>query len=238
LIVTAERGGSSCHESVPAIFKHFELRRYRWSSNWDNVLAGEKEWVQSLQPRVHAALQDCCHGEWTIRVDTGKKLTYAHEIEHYGQMGVTPHIRRYETDLLVSDTRGVGDWIPRVVVECKLGSVTTHDALTYSTKAATHKHVHPYLRYGVLVCGLGAPLPGRLVRHGAYFDFMMVWASRELESTEWEAFVDVLKDEINASRILQGLVGKNKTRNRHKIRLLHRPLRVGGYDAPVAECCP
>jgi hypothetical protein len=51
----------------------------------------------------------------------------------------------YQTDLLISERLDDGeDWTPRVVVEFKLGSVTTHDALTYSAKAATHKNVHPY----------------------------------------------------------------------------------------------
>ena len=30
-------------------------------------------------------------------------------------------------------------WKPRVVVEAKLGSITTHDAITYNQKAATHR---------------------------------------------------------------------------------------------------
>ena len=47
-----------------------------------------------------------------------------------------------------------------------MGGVTTHDALTYSTKAATHKHVHPYLRYGFLAGGIQT-IPGRLIKHGA-----------------------------------------------------------------------
>ncbi len=30
-------------------------------------------------------------------------------------------------------------------------SLTTHDVLTYSTKARRHKQIYPYLRYGLLV---------------------------------------------------------------------------------------
>jgi hypothetical protein len=145
----------------------------------------EKEWVQSLHLRLCDALRDCDEGEWTVRVDPGKKLTYAFEILRYGPQGPErPYSASYQTDALIYDTRKNGDWIPRVVVECKTGKVTTHDALTYSTKAATHKHVHPYLRYGVLIGAFGAALPGRLIRHGAYFDFMMVWSSDEPSSEE------------------------------------------------------
>jgi len=97
------------------------------------------------------ALQVCQEGEWELRVDTGERLTYAFEILQYNSDGSHQTYRSgYETDLLVYDINKAGDWIPRVVVECKSGSVTTHDALTYSTKAFTHKHVHPYLRYGIL----------------------------------------------------------------------------------------
>lgn len=83
-------------------------------------------------------------------------------------------ILRAQTDLSIVEHIDAERWTPRVVVEAKLGSVTTHDAITYSEKAATHRSVHPYLRYGIM---LGErehhPLPGRLYRHGAQFDFMV-----------------------------------------------------------------
>jgi len=95
----------------------------------------------------------------------------------------------YETDLLLYDKAGGSRWVPRVVVECKLGGVTTHDALTYSAKAFTHKHVHPYLRYGILVGDFGeSTVQGRLFRHGAYFDFMLTWASAEPSQEQWDDF--------------------------------------------------
>jgi hypothetical protein len=139
-------------------------------------MASEKEWVNWLRPRLQAALAPCAEGEWHVRVGAGRKLAYACEIHAYGtEEPHRPGVAKYETDLLVYDARGQEEWVPRVVVECKSGAVTTHDALTYSTKAPTHKHVHPYLRYGVLIGDFGTALPGRLIRHGAYFDFMMVW---------------------------------------------------------------
>ncbi len=42
------------------------------------------------------------------------------------------------------------------------GSITTHDVITYSHKAATHRQVHPYLRYGILWVEENNILPGRL----------------------------------------------------------------------------
>ena len=115
------------------------------------MMAKESEWVESvIRPHLYSALQTCGDGEWKVGVDSGKKLTYTYEILSYGADGSErSQSAPYETDLLIFDTRDGGDWIPRVVLECKEGSVTTHDALTYSTKAATDKHVHPYLR---MVC--------------------------------------------------------------------------------------
>ncbi len=55
------------------------------------------------------------------------------------------------------ESRDRGDrWKPRVVVEAKLGKVTTNDAITYSQKASTHRAVHPYLRYGIMLGDLFA----------------------------------------------------------------------------------
>lgn len=50
---------------------------------------------------------------------------------------------KYETDIPVFDRFAEGSWIPRVVIECKLKDITTHDAITYGAKAATHRAVHP-----------------------------------------------------------------------------------------------
>jgi hypothetical protein len=39
-------------------------------------------------------------------------------------------VARYQTDLLVYDEVNGGEhWVPRVVVECKIRGITTHDAL-------------------------------------------------------------------------------------------------------------
>jgi hypothetical protein len=191
------------------------------------AMATEKEWVQSVQPRLVADLHALAEGDWSPRVGVGRKLTYAYEILSYGVEGPDkPHAAGYETDLLVYDARENGDWIPRVVLECKTRQVTTHDALTYSTKAATHKHVHPYLRYGVLIGEFGTSLPGRLIRHGAYFDFMMVWPSQGPTAGEWTELVNLLKDEVKASRILWSLLTESRARDRKKFWLLHRPLVV------------
>jgi len=70
---------------------------------------------------------------------------------------------KYETDLIICQNLSENEWKPRIIIEGKLNSVTTHDAITYSQKAATHKNVHPFLRYGILIGNRKHfPLPGRL----------------------------------------------------------------------------
>ena len=110
------------------------------------------------------------------------------------------------------------------MIECKRGSLTTHDALTYSAKAATHKHVHPYLRYGILIGDWGGlALPARLARHGAYFDFMAVLEETEPNAAEWTELGGLLRQEVVASRQLQALLS-DRGGSRPLYRLLHRPL--------------
>jgi hypothetical protein len=194
-------------------------------------MACEKEWVRSLQSRLSAVVAAPGEADWTVRIDAGEKLAYAYEILQYDSEGPDlRHSARYEPDLLIYDTRENGDWIPRVVLECKKGAVTTHDALTYSAKAETHKRVHPYLRYGILVGDFDTAIPGRLIRHGAYFDFMMVWASSKPSGAEWQDLVGVIQDEIKASRAIQALLTENRFRGRTRFRLLHRPLSLKGSD--------
>jgi hypothetical protein len=103
--------------------------------------------------------------------------------------------------------------------------VRCYDALRYSAKAATHKHVHPYLRYGIL---LGErehyAIPVRLVKHGAYFDFMIAWRAAEPTTNEWRAFVTLLSEEISASRAMLELLKTNRLPSRKKYHIFHKSL--------------
>ena len=90
---------------------------------------------------------------------------------------VEPILSVYQTDILIVEELPGDRSLPRVVIEVKL-SVTTHDALTYSAKAATHKQGHPYLRYGILIAKLRS-VPRRLIWHGSNFDFMATWRAEE-----------------------------------------------------------
>jgi hypothetical protein len=97
----------------------------------------------------------------------------------------------------------------------------THDALTYSAKAATHKNVHPYLRYGIAIGGFDGPVPKRLVRHGHNFDFMMTIGGQKLTNKGRDQLVALIVEEVRSSQTIGRLLGE-----RSDIRLLHRKLEV------------
>jgi len=155
------------------------------------------------------------------------RLVYRHIVSQYKDKKPSGAIPSgyYETDILVRDELGDDVWVPRVVIECKLASVTTHDALTYSAKADTHKQVHPYLRYGILIGKHEErAVPRRLFRHGAYFDFMAAWKEELPSDEEWDGLIDVLRDEIKASRRIEELVNEQPSCRRYS--LVHRPLKL------------
>lgn len=182
----------------------------------------ERDWVHQLVPLVQESLQK---EDPSLEVRDGYRLAYSREVLSYAGDTVERETgMHYETDLLIVERVGTR-WTPRVVVEAKLGTVTTHDAITYSQKAATHKHVHPYLRYGVF---LGArkhhPLPGRLFRHGAHFDFMVSWEGLEPGPHEWATFMKLLTDEVAASRLLQEIMFNTRARDRASYTVLRKPV--------------
>jgi len=179
----------------------------------------EDEWVKGLRERIAKELGN-------VKVFCHKKLPYAHEIFSFeGEKAVDMATHPFQTDLLIAEGGEGNLWTPRVVVECKLSSVTTHDALTYSAKAAAHKQVCPYLRYGILVGNLGDDaVPGRLLRHGAHFDFMVTWSEAEPAHEQWAQFTCVLTKEIEASRTLHALLADTRCHERQRYSVIHRRL--------------
>lgn len=162
-----------------------------------------------------------------LEVRTGLRLAYGYEISSYGEQPV-PRRAEFQTDLAIVELGSGGAWRPRVVVEAKVASVSTHDAITYSTKAAAHRAVHPYLRYGVMLGKRGRfPLPGRLYRHGAQFDFMISFRGFLPAKDELSSFIKLLRSEVQASRTLEKILYESRKRNRDRYTVLHRKLEVG-----------
>ena len=160
----------------------------------------EAEWVELMVSRLNGPSGFNQPG---LSLQVGRKLAYGCEIRCYGPQPETQKTQSisFETDLAVIETTEDGRWKPRVVIEAKLRSVTTHDAITYSHKAASHRSVHPYLRYGIMLGNREHfPLPGRLYRHGVQFDFMISFCRTEPAESEMATFVRLLGEEVAASR--------------------------------------
>jgi len=186
----------------------------------------EKDWVKSIIGNIETGLR---RTDKSIRVTDGHRLPYSSEILNYKKNNSPDeqHTAGYETDILVFEQLSPETWKPRIVIETKLEGVTTHDAITYSQKAQTHKYVHPYLRYGILIGDREHyPLPGRLFRHGQHFDFMLSWRTLRADRKEFRTLLSVLRDEIEASRQLDEIIFNSRSSKRKRFTALHRPLRL------------
>jgi hypothetical protein len=188
----------------------------------------EREWVRNeLKPWVQKSLSKYTD----LDCEDGLYLPYRHEVLAYaGESSSDVHQNdssAYQTDLAVTERLNGTIWSPRLIVEVKLGSITTHDAITYSTKAEAHKRVHPYVRYGVLIAGCKEKyLPNRLLRHGTHFDFMAVWSGLKPEQDEWRRFEELIDLEVKASQTLFTFVQEGGSRGRQRYSRLHRPLKL------------
>jgi len=178
----------------------------------------EKNWVALVVKLLEEFLKP------NIQIHQGKKLVYAHEILSFENDHPKPNKMSYETDILITEHSN-GVWKPRLIVECKINSVTTHDAITYSQKALSHKNVFPYLRYGILIGNRKHyPLPGRLYRHGAYFDFMQSWVDFEPSKRELNHLAEIIQDEVKSSQLLEEILYSSRKFDRRKFTSLRKPL--------------
>jgi len=163
-----------------------------------------------------------------IKVDTLKKLPYAREILEY-DLNFKPSQEfsmKFETDLLIYEE--LDNVIkPRIIIEAKLAAITTHDAITYSYKAQSHKTITPFIRYGIMIGRREHyPLPGRLFRHGTNFDFMISFQKEELDTIEKMAFVDLIKKELSYSRQLEEMLLNSRSSNRRRYFVMQKALRL------------
>ena len=183
----------------------------------------ESDWVEVMKERMTtAAISHSDH----LQVKVNLKVPYGYEIRAYEPEPNSEKVS-FRTDLVIVEEQAIKQWKPRVIIEAKIRSVTTHDAIIYSHKAAAHKAVHPYLRYGMLIGGRDHyPLPGRLYRHGAHFDFMMSFQSFEPTEQEMLDLVHLLHAEIEASRQLERITYESRKPGRDRYTVLHRRLEL------------
>jgi hypothetical protein len=69
-------------------------------------------------------------------------------------------------------------------------------------------------------------IPGRLFRHGQHFDFMLSWKELQAADNEWNQLITILNDEIKASRTLEEMIYRSRSKSRIHYTSLHKPLRM------------
>ncbi len=186
----------------------------------------ENEWTQSICDKMQLFLD-----EKLLFASTLKKIPYSQEIVGYTDEWKPEYMdpTRFETDLVVYEKQD-GKIIPRIIIEAKIGSVTTHDAITYSYKAEKHKNITPYLRYGIMIGDRKQyALPGRLFRHGTNFDFMFSFAGMEPENDEWNTFKEMILKEVDYSRITEQMLHDTRNKGRKHYYMLEKQIALKEY---------
>jgi hypothetical protein len=181
----------------------------------------ENEWTNSISNRLKAF----CKAE-SLNADTLRKIPYSQEIIKYSDDWEPEYYppTRFETDLVIYE-KTEGMIVPRVIIEAKLGGITTHDAITYSYKADKHKNITPYLRYGVMIGDRkNHALPGRLFRHGTSFDFMFSFSETVPTKEEWDSFTEMLIKEVEYSRVMEKMLHDSRSSDRKHYYMLQKQL--------------
>jgi len=158
----------------------------------------EDRWVDD----AHDALETALPAPFVVK--RGASLFY--EIVVDESLRIAADMRKpvrgqsaFQTDLCVFERMENGAELPRVVLEFKT-DLTTHDVLTYSAKAARHRSVYPYLRYG-LALARPATVPRRFFTHNDALDFCVA-----LGGAKPEQVVALVVEELAMSQRMQALV--------------------------------
>jgi len=154
------------------------------------------------------------------RVGTRKSVLYTLAINDDGivDMGVDTDSgepirgggKGFQQDILVYEksNKGHTSVVPRLIVEVKLNSVTSHDAIVYSEKAKRIKHIYPFVRFGLLLAGISS-VPRRVLRLEENFDFMLV-VNNPPGSDELNGLRVLFNDELRASDELSDILFHKK----------------------------
>ena len=106
----------------------------------------------------------------------------------------------FQTDICIFEVLD-GVEFPRVAIEFK-ESITTHDILTYSSKAGRHKQIYPCLRYGLL-SGAAESIPSRFFIHNEHLDFFIAAQRYKTESALRPFVKTLIEKELDISRTLE-----------------------------------
>jgi hypothetical protein len=65
-----------------------------------------------------------------------------------------------------------------------------------------------------------------LFRHGLFFDLMLSWVGEAPTRREAKTLMELLLDEVEASRNLEDILYRSRRSDRTRYVVLHRPLRL------------
>ncbi len=169
----------------------------------------ELRFAERLKNKIQERL-----GSSQYEVKTGENLIYKVIVNPQGEYEpkkAKAPIRgsyAFQTDLLIIKK---SKQLPLVVIETKYNAFSTHDILTYSTKAQKHKEIYPYLRYGLVVGGIDI-IQNRFFTHNSSFDFAV--ALKRINDKSLNKLIKIIKEQIkSAEMILDILTEKNRTRS-------------------------
>ncbi|MFZ0034965.1 MAG: hypothetical protein WAK60_08280 [Sedimentisphaerales bacterium] len=114
----------------------------------------------------------------------------------------------FQTDLVIGRKNG-NSFLPLVVIETKYEGFSTHDVLTYSTKALKHKEIYPYVRYGLVVGG-NDKIDNRFFTHNIGFDFAIALQNVDKQGIQKVSDVIVEKQLKIAELILDIFGGRRR----------------------------
>jgi len=114
----------------------------------------------------------------------------------------------FQVDLCIFQNSKNNTLIPRIAIEFKT-KITTHDILTYSSKAGKHKNIYPFLRYGMIASDI-ENIPGRFFIHNDHIDFMIAAKAYKGESKLLDFVKELIDEELNISYTLENIHFKNK----------------------------
>lgn len=133
----------------------------------------------------------------------------------------TTRTQSFRTDLAVFQNGH-----PRVIIEVKRDSASTHDLIAYDQKAHRHKRVYPSLRYGMLLVETSG-LTKKYLWHSNDIDFFY-FSDREMAdeedflTTELDELAELIQANLKTSHTIESVLDDEE-----KPMSLHRNLQFG-----------
>jgi hypothetical protein len=140
-----------------------------------------------LKRRVGKAIADALP---SYRVTWKKGLNGPNGLPYRYLLGRAFDPKRYETDILVTKPfkrsgavpERVPSGIPLVVVEVKGSSGSTNDSIDYADRATMHRHLYPWLRYGMVT--MERKIGWRFLAHMRDYDFIVALGRERAEQDQ------------------------------------------------------